>query len=168
MLADDVQLLFEYDAWATERLLVQIDGLNPSRLAQPAGPGYTPIGSTLLHVLDATRLWRTRCQGLPRPPRFTGADAPTPAALRALYEREGSAMRAYLAQPGDGDEVVRWAWGEAGGWQSGTRRLVLLQAVTHAVAHRAEIAQSLTLLGHSPGNLDLFFFLLECGLVDSA
>ena len=169
MQADDVDLLFEYDAWATERLLAQTDGLDPARLSAPPAPGHAPIGPTLLHIFDATRLWRTRCQGLPRPPRFTEADAPTPAALRALCEREGEEMRAFLAQRGgDDDAVVRWAWGDAGELPGMRRRYALLQAITHAVAHRAEVAQSLTLLGHSPGNLDLFFFLMERGLVDGA
>ncbi len=37
----------------------------------------------------------------------------------------------------------------------------LLHVITHSVQHRAEVAEALTALGYSPGNLDFEIYLRE-------
>ena len=64
-------------------------------------------------------------------------------------------MAAYLAELTDDDLAAPFALGTRGAlplWE------LLLHLITHGTQHRSEAAILLTDAGHSPGDLDYFFF----------
>ncbi|MEP6639107.1 MAG: DinB family protein [Chloroflexota bacterium] len=144
----DIRFLFDYDRWATRRVLdaaVGIDGATWSAADQIDERG---LGGMLVHALGAYQRWR---HGLAHEP----GDAPRPehgrlpsvAELRSAWETEWLAMDAWLASIDDAtmgkdaDGVPYWQ--------------ALAHLANHGTQHRSEAAVLLTTADHSPGDLDM-------------
>jgi uncharacterized damage-inducible protein DinB len=163
MQPSDLITMFGYNAWATSKILQAAARLDADQFAV-APPGHTAdLRSLLTHVVGVERLWRARLETGMSPAPFPPDEFPTVAALARRWDEEHQAMRDYLAtldasalnEPirfrRRGDELspplIRWH--------------LLMQCITHGVQHRGEAAMLLTALGHSPGDLDFFFYVLE-------
>jgi uncharacterized damage-inducible protein DinB len=157
----DLKTLYEYDDWATEKILAQTARLTPEQYAAPANIPWGSIRGTLVHVASAERAWRGRCQeGVSRPP-LAEADFPTFDALITFWRQERAALRAYLATLGDDDLDTMIAYTSFKG-QPHQARLshILTHVANHATQHRSEVAILLTDYGYSPGDLDYIYYVL--------
>jgi uncharacterized damage-inducible protein DinB len=160
MRGDELGFLLDYDAWAMERALAAAARLDPAAFAAEAGPGLDAPRTTVLHCIAGAHVWRTRLQGEPG-----NAPAPDDAAtldeLRALWRTEHALLEEYAAglAQSELDEVVEQRRPDrvlvAERWQ------YLVHMMLHSMQHRSELAQALTALGHSPGELGLTAFLQE-------
>jgi uncharacterized damage-inducible protein DinB len=56
----EIRTLFDYDAWATERILTQAAKLTPEQFATNPGASKSSVRQLLAHTLIAQLLWRTR------------------------------------------------------------------------------------------------------------
>jgi uncharacterized damage-inducible protein DinB len=170
MQISELRLLYDYSYWATGRILEAVERLGPERFTAIQGHGCGSLQSTLVHMLSAEWIWRTRCQeGVSPTAMLDPRDFPTLAALRERWATEEAAMRGYLAQLDD--EALRQQVGYA---RTGGQRCedvlwhLLLHTVNHGTQHRAEVAAMLTEHGHSPGDVDLIIFLRERSQVPSS
>ena len=153
MQVGDVRFLYAYDRWATRRVLAATGNLAADEW--PAGEpiGARHLGEILVHTLGACQRWRHGLSGSAEVPRPERDPLPTLGALVAAWESEWEAIDAWLAGIDDAwlatiDEgVPRWQ--------------MLAHVVNHGTQHRSEAAALLTAAGHSPGDLDLFFFATE-------
>jgi uncharacterized damage-inducible protein DinB len=59
----DIRYLFGYDRWATERILGQLEGIDPEIWAAEGVVGDRGLGSTLVHMLGAHLRWRLAFDG---------------------------------------------------------------------------------------------------------
>lgn len=154
MIADDVRFLFDYDRWATLRLLGVTDGLDPAVWSRTQVVDERGLGGILVHQLGALMRWRHRLQRLagelPRPERDR---LPTPDALARLFEAEWARYDQWRA--GWTDELMAQQADGVPIWQ------LLVHVVNHGTQHRSEAAALLTAEGHSPGDLDLVIFAEE-------
>jgi uncharacterized damage-inducible protein DinB len=160
----DLQLLYDYNLWANQRLLAAAARATPEQLAiQRLSQGS--ILGTLVHIMTGEEGWRYKCE--------TGvqmavlgderlADFPTLKSVLTYWNDVNQAMRAYLHRLNDDDlnqtVVLRNRDGEVFErvhWQP------FLHVITHSTQHRAEVAEALTQLGYSPGNLDFEIYLRE-------
>lgn len=165
MRAEEVALLFAYNAWANARVLDAAARVSAEQFVQPARLSHGSVRGALVHVLGTEYVWRTRCQeGAFPKARLAEQDFPTADALRARWREEEAKLLAYLGALRDDDlaRVVRYATTasvahEIPLWQ------VLVHVVTHGTQFRGEAALALTRYGHSPGNLDLMAWLRERG-----
>jgi uncharacterized damage-inducible protein DinB len=161
MHAEDIQLLYDYNCWANERILSAAAGVPAEQFAS-AKLGYCSLRDTLVHVFSAERRWRSRWQGQPNTPMLAAEDVPTPAVLRQLWEAERPMMRAYLATLSDPDLSDTLSYSTPKGRAiTSTRWHTMIHMINHGTQHRAELALLLTELGHSPGNIDLNVFIAE-------
>ena len=158
MQLSEVRTLFDYDAWATARILDQAERLTPGQYAAPWGPGAQSVGQLLAHMLGAAHLWRVRLETGKTPARVAPGDFPTPAACRAGWEAERRALDAYLATLDDAALGRPARFERRGQALAYTRWHLLFQLLGHNAQHRAELAERLTARGHSPGDLDFFLF----------
>jgi uncharacterized damage-inducible protein DinB len=154
-----IRSLYAYSAWANGRILDTAAGLDHAHFVAATGPAGESIRDTLAHTLGAQWLYLERWQG--RSPRSMPApgDFPDLAAVRARWEEIERATAAFVAGLTEARlaEVVaytnfqgeRWAYSL---WQQMTHQ------VNHATQHRSEAALMLTQAGHSPGWLDLLYF----------
>lgn len=147
MRLSDVRFLFDYDRWATTKVLEAAVGMNAATWSAPNAIGERGLGGILVHMLGAQQRWRHGLSGSSEEPRPEVDPVPTVDGLRAAWTTEWPALDAWLAALDDAamerveDGVPYWQ--------------MLAHVVNHGTQHRAEAAALLTAAGHSPGDLDL-------------
>jgi uncharacterized damage-inducible protein DinB len=160
MRANELSTLYDYYYWATKKILAQAEQVTPEQWSGPPPIGDRSLQRTLVHTLDAERGWRHSWAGrndfLPLQP----ADFPDAASLAARWREEEGAMHAYLGSLTDED--VQGAFYDI---DEPDLPLVLWQVIVHVahhgMQHRSEAALLLTHFGHSPGGIDMVFWLFE-------
>jgi uncharacterized damage-inducible protein DinB len=160
MLGKDMLLkALDHRRWATARIFDAAAQLSDDEYRADTGYGQGGLHSLLFHVVRVDNVWRNVIEAPERPVRpLAPEDFPDLAAIRAAWEREDAALTAYVAAAGE-DElaatiVVRHPHF---GTQATVRAYPLMQALMHALQHRAEAAHILTGHGRSPGDLDFIF-----------
>jgi uncharacterized damage-inducible protein DinB len=154
----DLVTLYDYYYWATKKILAQAELVAPEQWSGPPPIGDRSLREVLAHMLDAEAGWRHSWsdQDFSRP--IEPADFPDVASLAARWREEEAAMRAYLASLSDDD--LQGAFYDADMpdlplplWQ------VIAHVSYHGMQHRSEAALLLTHFGHSPGGIDMVFWL---------
>jgi len=164
MNTQDIQLIYDYNYWATRRILVASAQVSPEQFVAPTGHSYGSLRGTLVHALEAEYAWRTLCQfqTLASFEEMEEAAFPTLDGLARRWDEEEQAMRAYLASLNDQDLTgfARYTTDEG---EKRERVLwhCLVHVVNHGPQHRSEAAVILTDAGYSPGDLDFTVFLNE-------
>jgi uncharacterized damage-inducible protein DinB len=153
MRPDEIRFLFEYDRWATQRVLSMLDGLDPAVWTRTDVVGERGLGAILVHHLGASQRWRHGFQDTGESPEPELEPLPTIEGLGAAWAMEWAAVDAWLPTLTDG--FVAYVHQGVPVWQ------MLVHVVTHGTQHRAEAALLLTAEGRSPGELDLIFFAEE-------
>jgi uncharacterized damage-inducible protein DinB len=151
----DVRFLFDFDRWATRRILDALDGdggVDEATWSATNAIDQRGLGGILVHHLGAGQRWRHGLAETGETPRPEREPLPQPAGMRPAWEAEWVALDAWLATLDDGwlaridedDGVVYWQ--------------MLAHVVNHGTQHRSEAAALLTAVGRSPGDLDMIDF----------
>ncbi len=159
MLTDVVRNLYDYNAWANARVLDAAAALTPEQFVAPGGASFDSVRDTLAHTMHAQWLYLERWHGrAPRAWPEVSAFADV-AALRARWDEIERETRAFVATLDDARLAAPLSYVNMQGetwtyplWQQ------MLHQVNHATQHRSEAAVLLTQMGHSPGWLDLLYF----------
>ena len=173
-----IRELFAYGRWAGARVFDAAGRLTPARFTATEGiqdAGRGSVHDTLRHLVGTQVGWvsmlsgsMTPDEGRARGRALQQVDFPDVAALRAAWEA-AEAEAADLAgrvTAGDLDRVVSLT-APGGALVDLTVGGLLLHVANHGTQHRSEVAALLTAFGQSPGNLDLFFYLIERGAPDA-
>ncbi len=157
------RFLFEYNYRARDRLLSRISELSQADYERPNGFTYGSIRGILVHCLSGEWIWRSRWQDGVGPTLHLGADdLPTFGALRTRWAEEEAKMRLFLAEltaerlaarlEYTGTDGTRWSHLL---WQ------LMAHMINHSTNHRSEAAEALTMIGRSPGDLDMAVYIRE-------
>ena len=163
MRAAEIQQLFDYNAWANDRVLQAAARLTPEQFTAPAPVSFGSLRGTLVHLLSAEWIWRMRCSaGISSDALLDDASFPTVDALRARFVLEAAQLRRFVAGLDDAalDRRVRYTNTKGTPFETPLWQ-VLLHVVNHGTQFRSEAAVVLTTFGASPGDLDLIGFLRE-------
>jgi uncharacterized damage-inducible protein DinB len=159
LIGEAVRSLYRYNDWANRRILDTSERLTHEQLVAGGGAGLDSIRDTLVHTMGAQWLYLERWQG--RSPRasLVAADFLDLAAIRARWETVERDTQAFVAALTDDDlgRVVEYTSTQGERWAYPLWQQMIHQ-VNHATQHRSETAVMLTKLGHSPGWLDLLYF----------
>lgn len=152
--------LFGYNYWANARILNTATSLTDEQFVTMQPDGIGSLRSTLVHIMSAEWLWYQRCHGVSPSAHLIATDYPTVAALRAAWAEQELKMRDYVGELTENDlaEPLNYL-NTHGDPFSEPRWQILAHVVNHGTQHRSEAAVMLTVLGHSPGDVDLIFFL---------
>jgi uncharacterized damage-inducible protein DinB len=177
------RLLFSHNAWATGRVLDQVEAIGIEVTKQPAGLdlGDGSIWETLVHMLGAEERWFARCQGdASRSIAASDAAAATMEAVRARFDNSFLAPLLDASGAATIDAVRARFDAQAAAWQEFLDRLTdadldgivtntsktsgkvfshplwsrLSHVLSHSTQHRAELALATSRLGYSPGEID--------------
>jgi uncharacterized damage-inducible protein DinB len=149
----DIRFLFDFDRWATSRILDALErdgGIDDATWSAANVVDERGLGGILVHHLGASQRWRHGFEETGERPRPEREPLPHPASMRPAWEAEWAAFDAWLATRDDdwltqlGDGVPFWQ--------------MLVHVVNHGTQHRSEAAALLTTAGRSPGDLDVIDF----------
>lgn len=143
----EIRFLFDYDRWATGRVLDALDGVDPEVWARTNVVDERGLGGILVHQLGAAMRWRHGFQETGQTPRPEREPLPSPDELRARWEEEWAAVDAWLATVTQ--DFIDYVHEGVPVWQ------MLIHLANHGTQHRSEAAALLTAEGRSPGQLDL-------------
>lgn len=165
MFADALRALYAYNTWATGQVLAAAAHLTPEQLNVPGQAGHGSVRDTLLHLLEVHRGWLSWWDGS-KSAEASYADRldrdalPDVAAIQVVWAEISAQTGAFVSTLTDSDP------GRVYGWDMGSGRTwaqplwgMMLHVANHGTQHRAEVATMLTGFGHSPGDLDLIFYL---------
>ena len=158
----DILTLYRYNQWSTARILNCAAKVTQEQFLAPASFPHGGLRSTLVHALFAEWIWRNRWEGTSPTIRLKPEDFPDLEALRARWlEEEGKLMAfvdgltdeklnskiSYKSTKGEPFERVLWQ--------------MMAHVVNHGTQHKTEAAAMLTEFGHSPGDIDMIYYLIE-------
>jgi uncharacterized damage-inducible protein DinB len=157
------RFLFDYSYWARDRLLARVATLSPEEYERPNGFTYGSIRGILVHCLSGEWIWRSRWQdGFSPSTPLTPSDIPTIEALVSRWTLEEGKMRAFLDELTTDKLASSLDYSGTDGrpwshplWQA-TAHLI-----NHSTNHRSEGAEALSMIGHSPGDLDMIAYVRE-------
>jgi len=158
----ELRRLFEYNRWATLRILDAAASLSPEELARDLKSSFPSVLATLVHGLGAERIWLTRWQGT-SPTAFPDSSSLTSlGAVRDAWDAVWHDQQAYLAGLGDAD-VTRALHYKLFNGQEDTQPLgeLLRHVVNHATYHRGQVVTMLRQLGKTPPATDYIRFVRE-------
>lgn len=158
----DILLLYRYNQWANALILNAAAEVTQEQFVAPGSYPHGGLRGTLVHAFFAEWIWRKRWEGDSPTYRIHPEEFPTLESLRARWHDEEKRVMSfvesltdeqlnnnfhYTSTKGDPFEKVLWQ--------------AMVHVVNHGTQHRAEAAAMLTDLGHSPGDVDLIYFLDE-------
>ncbi len=158
-LKEQYTVLFDYHWHTTKQLLDLAAKLDENDFHFKPEDDSGSIHEKLLHILRADNAWRqSLIAGSQQKPLSRKAFADIDS-LRAGFENEASAWREMFDSwtEAELEESVNLTRSDGTEYSFVLWR-VLQHLVLHGMQHHAEIAQMLTNLGQSPGNLDFIFF----------
>lgn len=162
MKIEEIRLLYDYNYWATKRLLMAAANISQEQYATVRAFPHNSLRGTFIHLMDAEYGWRMLCQQGLETKDMTESEFPTMDVLKIRWLEEETAMRDYLGVLKDKDltGIIRYTT------PSGIKRERVLwhclyHVVNHGTQHRSEAAAILTDLGHSPGDFDFSIFMVE-------
>ncbi len=152
--------MLDYQYWCRDKLLAATDGMTDEELTKPNGFTYGNILGILAHCLGAEHVWFERMHDRPidRETAPNQNTIKTLADLKARWSASEAAWREYMAANDDPEReyVLRGRDGVDVTWKLWQLRTMI---DTHSKQHGAEAAEALTMVGHSPGDLDFPVFL---------
>jgi uncharacterized damage-inducible protein DinB len=160
---NDILTLYDYNYWATERVLKAAANLTPDQFTAPAGVSHGSVRGAVVHILGAEMVWRLRCaESVSLTALPSEQDFPTVNALRERWADEEQKMRAYLNSLSDEalDQTVKYKTTKGVSFENVLWHL-LVHVVNHGTQFRGEAGIALTAYGQSPGDLDLLLFFRE-------
>jgi uncharacterized damage-inducible protein DinB len=160
--ADYFRFLYDYLYWARDKVLTAAEGMTDEDFGRDNGFTYKSLRGILVHALAGEAMWCARVRG-DQPGPFLSEDAvPTVSALREAWREAESKQRAYLDKMTDADVAADVVFAGRDGVERRIPRWQLLTLVFHhTVQHRSEAAEALTMIGRSPGDMDLLVYTRE-------
>src|SRR5437763_15335796 len=132
MRLSDIGYLFEYDRWATLRVLAALGGIDEAVWSAPNAIGELGLSAILVHQLGAHGRWRIGLSGGSGRSRPGREPLPTIAELRSRWEAEWQALDAWLDTLDDA--APSQLYEGVPGWQC------LAHVVNHGTQHPSEAA----------------------------
>ena len=156
----NILILYKYNQWANGLILNAAANTTQAEFLAPASYPHGGLCGTLVHTLFAEWIWRQRWEGNSPTTRLKPQGFPTFESLRARWMQEEQYLMSFVEGLTDERLNNTFKYTNTKGepferilWQA------MMHMVNHGTQHRAEAAAILTDLGHSPGDVDLIYFL---------
>ena len=155
-----ILVLYQYNQWANTKILNAAAPLTPEQFIAPASFPHGGLRGTLVHALFAEWIWRKRWEGTSPTSRLKPEDFPTVQSLQSRWQEEETRLMNFAESVNNDQLRSTFSYINTAG-QPFTRLLwqAMAHVVNHGTQHRTEAAAILTDLGHSPGDLDMIYFL---------
>jgi uncharacterized damage-inducible protein DinB len=158
----DILILYRYNQWANAKILIAASNVTQDQYLADATFPHGGLRGTLVHTLFAEWIWRKRWERTSPNMRLRPEEFPTFESLHLRWAEEEKLLMAFVDGLTDARLEQHFDYTST----EGTRyKRILWHAMAHLVnhgtQHRSEAAAMLTDFGHSPGEVDLIYFLSE-------
>ena len=158
----DVLLLYKYNQWSNAKILNTAAKVTQEQFLAPGSFPHGGLRGTLVHALFAEWIWRHRWEGASPKTRLKPEDFPTFESLRTRWTDEENLLMAFVENLTDERLDSTFGYTSTEGtphtrvlWQA------MAHLVNHGTQHKTEAAAILTGFDHSPGDIDLIWYLIE-------
>jgi uncharacterized damage-inducible protein DinB len=159
---EDILVFYKYNQWSTQKILETASKVTEEEFLAPASFPHGGLRSTLVHALFAEWIWRNRWEGTSPTVRLKPEEFPTFDSLRARWAEEEKLLMVFVENVTDERLKDKFSYKSTDGkphertlWQA------MAHLVNHGTQHKTEAAAILTGFGHSPGDIDMIYFLIE-------
>jgi len=156
----DILILYKYNQWSNAKILNAAANVTNEQYLAPASFPHSGLHGTLVHALFAEWIWRNRWEGISPTQRLKPDDFPTFESLRARWAEEEKLLMSFVDGLTDERLNSKFRYTSTEGkpyerilWQA------MAHLVNHGTQHKTEAAAMLTDFGHSPGDIDMIWFL---------
>ena len=163
MKPDDLTMLYDYNYWATEKLLNHAKNISHEQFTADTTFCFGSMRGTFVHVLSAEWVWRMRCQEGLSPEKMLEESAfPDLETLSSKMKEERTNLLDYIKALSESDLDRIVSYKNTKGEEAKNKLWhILVHVVNHGTQHRSEIAEMLTRYGHSPGDIDFIIYLRD-------
>jgi uncharacterized damage-inducible protein DinB len=160
----DMLTLYKYNQWANAKILNAAANVTQEQYLASASFPHGGLQGTLVHAMSAEWIWQKRWQGTSPTMVLKPLEFPTLESLRSRWEIEENQLMAFVDLLTDEQLNSTFDYASTKG-EPFTRILwqAMAHVVNHGTQHRSEAAAQLTDFGHSPGDIDMIYFLIESG-----
>jgi len=162
MTPEEVQTLFDYNAWANHRSLDAASTLTKEQFNQPMRSSFSSVRDTLAHVCGAELVWYKRFQGNSPSALPDLSSLDTIEALRMYWLEQEAKLLSLVASltQADLDRVMEYKTLKFGVYRNPLWQ-ALQHLANHGTYHRGQIATLLRQHGVKPILTDLMHFYRE-------
>ncbi len=158
----DIQTLYDYNAWANTRVLGAAEALPADQLVRDLKNSFPSVRDTLTHILGAEWAWLRRWHGETPTSLLSAADFPTVQSLRERFAAVEAERRGFLETLSEERLQQTFEYRDLAGKPHTLRFVHSLQhVVNHGTYHRGQVTTLLRQLGATPVSTDLARFYLE-------
>ena len=164
MTKDDIQLLFQYNRWANNRVFESVSALSIEQFTRDLGSSFKSVRDTFAHLYGAQWIWLERWHGRVPSGFPAPADFPDLETTRRKFTEIDSNLVDYAASL-NADDIQRVIeFKSMAGTHFAQPLWQMLQHVAnHSTYHRGQIATMLRQLGSKATSTDLIAFYRERG-----
>lgn len=162
MSPEEMRQLYDYNLWANQRSLADVEKLTSEQFLKPMGSSFPSVRDTLTHIYDVECLWLERFRGvspsaLPKVDRFADLSS-----LRHEWSQHDVKLLGFVRglSQSDLDREMEYSTLKYGRyhnplWQS------MMHLINHGTYHRGQVTTLLRQHGVKPTLLDLIHYYRE-------
>lgn len=155
----DIKTLFDFNAWATDRLMGVVETLSEEQYTKNMGSSHGGIQGTLVHILASYEMWLLRWMGNPSNKMLSVQDVPTLAAAKKQWSETQQNLANFVNGLTEQDltEVISYTNTKGESYSTPLGQM-MQHLVNHSTYHRGQIVTMLRQLGVKPVNTDMIFY----------
>jgi uncharacterized damage-inducible protein DinB len=160
MNAADIQLLYQYNRWANNRVLDVASTLVPEAFTKDLSSSHRSVQGTLTHIMSAEWIWLMRWNGTSPPAMLDPAGFPTVQSLRTKWSDIAHDLANFVIKITDEFLHTEIAYLNTKGetWQYPLGQM-MQHVVNHSSYHRGQVVTMLRQLGAKAVATDFLLFL---------
>ncbi len=159
MTIQEIQKLFAYNSWATNRIFDSLAGMPESQYLMDLKASHGGIHGTFTHLVAAEKVWLSRWVGKPESRLMSVEEVPSLARLKVSWEDVAGRTARFLSRLDDRKLQQQFDYASLSGEkQTSTYQQTLLHVVNHSSYHRGQIAALVRQVGGLPVRTDLIEF----------
>lgn len=160
MTPEEIRALYEYNAWANQRVLEACAALNDEQFKRELGGSFPSVRDTLGHILGAEWVWLERWDGRSPATLPSSMDFANLEELRGRWNEVNRGLMEFVAKLTAADMTRDIEYTNFKGQQFKYPLGSMLQhVVNHGTYHRGQATNMLRMLGAKPKSMDLLRYL---------
>lgn len=162
MTLDEIKALFDYDRWATGKILDVLEGIPEDVYLKNPGSSHGGIHGTLLHLIGACDVWLRRWHGETPTRQWKEEDFASYSVLREQWDSYQAKLADFLKDLSDERLNAPHSYKDMKGNPYSTVLWKQMQhLVNHGSYHRGQIVTLLRILGMKAPTTDLIYYYRE-------